>query len=364
MLHLVTGAAGFIGYHLTKRLLDRGDEVVGIDSLNDYYDPELKHERLADLGIPREESESWGHEARSGRYPGLVFRRMRLDDRAAMEALFAAHAFDRVINLAAQAGVRYSLENPRAYVESNIVGFLEVLEACRAAGTPHLVYASSSSVYGLNATRPFSVHGHADHPVSLYAATKRADELMAHSYSHLYGMPTTGLRFFTVYGPLGRPDMAYYKFAEAIMAGRSIDVYNGGDMLRDFTYVDDIIEGVVRVIDRPPVPDPSWDPAAPDPASSSAPCRVYNIGNNRPERLGRFIEVLEASLGAKAEKRFLPMQPGDVYATEADVDDLLRDFGWKPTTTIEEGLERFSAWFKGRRKAQAAAASAGLAPSA
>lgn len=347
MRHLVTGAAGFIGYYLTERLLRRGDEVVGIDSVNDYYDSGLKYRRLGKLGVERKDAEAWGADARSSMYPAFEFRRQKLEDRAAMEALFARGAFDSVTNLAAQAGVRYSIENPRAYIDSNVVGFLELLEACRAAATPHLVYASSSSVYGLNDTRPFTTHGHADHPVSLYAATKRADEMMAHSYSHLYGLPTTGLRFFTVYGPMGRPDMAYYKFAEAIRAGRSIDVYNHGDMLRDFTYIDDIVEGIVRVIDRPPKGDPDWKATAPDPASSSAPYRIYNIGNNQPERLGRFIEVLESALGAKAVENYLPMQPGDVYATEADVSDLERDFGWKPTTRIEEGLAKFAEWFKG-----------------
>jgi len=345
--HLVTGAAGFIGYYLSKRLLERGDEVVGIDSINDYYDSGLKYERLSRLGVERADAEAWGVKAKSRLYPAFTFRRQKLEDRAAMEALFDGAAFDSVTNLAAQAGVRYSIENPRAYIDSNVVGFLELLEACRTAKTPHLVYASSSSVYGLNDTRPFSVHGHADHPVSLYAATKRADEMMAHAYSHLYGIPTTGLRFFTVYGPMGRPDMAYYKFAEAIRAGRSIDVYNHGDMLRDFTYVDDIVDGIVRVIDRPPTGDPSWDASAPDPASSKAPYCVYNIGNNRPERLDRFITVLEAALGATATRNYLPMQPGDVYATEADVSDLERDFGWKPTTGIEEGLGTFAEWFKG-----------------
>jgi UDP-glucuronate 4-epimerase len=349
MRHLVTGAAGFIGYHLTKRLLDRGDEVVGIDSINDYYEPQLKYERLAGLGVDRIAAETWGGQAESSSYPAFVFKRQKLEDRVAMETLFSGKRFDRVTNLAAQAGVRHSIENPRAYVASNIVGFLELLEACRAAKTPHLVYASSSSVYGLNDTRPFSVHGHADHPVSLYAATKRADELMAHSYSHLYGLPTTGLRFFTVYGPLGRPDMAYFKFAEAIKAGRSIDVYNGGDMLRDFTYVDDIVEGVIRVIDNPPAGDTDWKPSVPDPSSSSAPYRVYNIGNNRPERLGRFIEILEAAMGSQAMKNYLPMQPGDVYATEADVADLERDFGWKPSTPIETGLGHFVDWFNSYR---------------
>jgi UDP-glucuronate 4-epimerase len=344
MLHLVTGAAGFIGFHVAKRLAERGDEVVGIDSINGYYDPELKLARLAELGIDADEA-SAGGAARSSSYPGLEFRRVSLEDGAAMERLFADRSFDRVCNLAAQAGVRYSIENPRAYVEANVVGFLNLLERCRAARTPHLVYASTSSVYGLNASMPFSTHDGTNHPVSLYAATKKADELMAHAYSHLYGIPTTGLRFFTVYGPWGRPDMAYYKFAQAIAAGRPIDVYNGGDMLRDFTYIDDIVEGVVRVIDRPPGGDAAWDASKPDPAGSSAPYRVYNIGNSSPVRLGDFIEALEAAMGAKAEKRYLPMQAGDVYATEADVSDLERDFGWKPSTPIGEGLARFAAWF-------------------
>ena len=326
---LVTGAAGFIGSALCSRFLDRGDEVVGIDNLNDYYDPALKRDRLA-LLTPS---------------TGFSFKKMDLEDAAALRGLVISGSFDRVVNLAAQAGVRYSIDNPAAYAASNLTGFLNVLEACRAARTPHLVYASSSSVYGLNDTRPFSVHGPANHPSSLYAATKKANELMAHSYSHLYALPTTGLRFFTVYGPWGRPDMAYFKFALAIAQGRTIDVYNNGDMLRDFTYIDDIVEGVMRAADSIPVPDPAWNAAAPDPARSSAPYRVYNIGNNKPERLSRFIQVLEDCLGMKAVKNFLPMQPGDVYATEADIDDLVRDFGWKPTTGIEEGLARFSSWF-------------------
>jgi UDP-glucuronate 4-epimerase len=266
-----------------------------------------------------------------------------------MERIFESRPFDRVCNLAAQAGVRYSISHPRSYVESNLVGFINILECCRQAQTPHLVYASSSSVYGLNQTRPFSVHDHADHPVSLYAATKKADELMAHAYSHLYGIPTTGLRFFTVYGPWGRPDMAYFKFARSIVSGEPIELYNGGDMLRDFTYIDDIVEGVVRVLDNPPAGDPGWDPAKPDPASSSAPFRIYNIGNNSPVRLADFVSALERALGAVAVKKYLPMQPGDVYATEADVDDLTRDFGWNPSTSIEKGLEKFAAWFKGYR---------------
>jgi len=344
MTHLVTGMAGFIGFHLARRLAERGDGVVGIDSINDYYDPALKLARLAELGIGSE-AEAWGTEGRSSRYPGLSFLRLGLEDRSGMEKLFALRRFDAVCNLAAQAGVRYSIENPRAYVDSNVVGFLNVLECCRAAETPHLVFASSSSVYGLDGTRPFSVHEGANHPASIYAATKKADELMAHAYSHLYALPATGLRFFTVYGPWGRPDMAYYKFAEAIRSGKAIDVYNGGDMYRDFTYIDDIVEGLVRVMDKPPKPDAEWDPRMPDPASSSAPYRVYNIGNNNPVRLGDFIGALEAAIGKKAEKRNLPMQPGDLYATEADVSELERDFGWKPSTRVEEGLALFASWF-------------------
>jgi UDP-glucuronate 4-epimerase len=344
MKYLITGAAGFIGFHLAKSLAERGDEVLGLDSINDYYDPALKLARLSELGLGPEAAEA-GREAASTRYPNLSFVRLGLEDRSGMEALFARRYFDRVCNLAAQAGVRYSIENPRAYVESNVVGFLNVLECCRSAKAPHLVYASSSSVYGLNSSRPFSVHEGTNHPMSMYAATKKADELMAHAYSQLYGLPTTGLRFFTVYGPWGRPDMAYFKFARAIAEGRAIDVYNGGDMLRDFTYIDDVVEGLLRVLDRAPAPDPDWSASNPDPASSSAPYRVYNIGNNRPVRLGGFIDELERALGAKAERRCLPMQPGDVYATEADVSELERDFGWKPSTTIEEGLARFARWF-------------------
>lgn len=345
MTILVTGAAGFIGFHLAKRLLERGDEVVGIDSINDYYDPALKIARLRELGIGAE-CETYGVAARSTVHPAFTFVRLKLEDAEALSRLFTEHRFDRVVNLAAQAGVRYSIENPRAYLDSNLSGFFNILECCRAAKTAHLVYASSSSVYGLNATRPFSVSDHADHPVSLYAATKKANELMAHSYSHLYAIPTTGLRFFTVYGPWGRPDMAYFKFALSIRENRPIDVYNGGDMLRDFTYIDDIVEGVMRAVDRVPTGDPEWDAARPDPASSSAPYRVYNIGNNSPVRLGLFIETLEKTLGKVAEKRYLPMQSGDVYATEADISALERDFGWKPTTSIDVGLGRFADWFK------------------
>ncbi|MFI5369494.1 MAG: NAD-dependent epimerase [Spirochaetia bacterium] len=344
MLHLITGAAGFIGFHLARRLLDRGGEVVGLDCLNDYYDPALKMARLAELGIGAA-AEEWGVETRSSRYEKLSFFRLALEDRAGMERLFAARRFDRVCNLAAQAGVRYSLVNPRAYVESNVAGFLNVLECCRETGISHLVYASSSSVYGLDAVQPSSTHDRADHPMSMYAATKRANELMAHTYSHLYGLPTTGLRFFTVYGPWGRPDMAYFKFARSILAGLPIDVYNNGDMLRDFTYVDDVVEGLVRVLDRIPMADQSWEPRRADPAGSRAPYKLYNLGNNAPEKLSDFISALESALGRKAVRRYLPMQQGDVQASCADVADLERDLGWKPRTKIGEGLDRFVKWY-------------------
>ena len=327
---LVTGAAGFIGFHVARALLARGDTVVGFDNVNDYYDPTLKEARLALL---RKE-------------PGFAFVKGGLEDEAAVRALFAGKPFDRVIHLAAQAGVRYSLTNPGAYVQSNLVGFLHILEACRHARTPHLAYASSSSVYGLNAHYPFSVHDVVDHPVSLYAATKKANELMAHTYSHLYGLPTTGLRFFTVYGPWGRPDMALFLFTKAILAGRPIDVFNHGKMRRDFTYIDDIVQGVVRVADRVAAPNPDWDAAAPDPGTSPAPYRVYNIGNHTPVELDRFIAVLENALGRKAVRNYLPMQPGDVAATCADVEDLRRDVGFAPATSIETGIARFVEWYR------------------
>jgi len=327
---LVTGTAGFIGYHLAERLLARGDEVLGVDNVNDYYDVQLKRDRLARL-------------ARHERY---CFAEIDLADRPALERRFAEFAPEVVVNLAAQPGVRYSLVNPHAYVGSNLVGFMNVLEGCRHHGVKHLVYASSSSVYGANTTTPFSVHHNVDHPLSLYAATKKSNELMAHTYSHLYGLPTTGLRFFTVYGPWGRPDMAVFLFTKAILEGRPIDVFNHGDMRRDFTYVDDIVEGVVRTADRPAPPDPSWSGAEPDPGTSSAPYRVYNIGNNQPVELLRMIEILEEALGRKAEKNLLPMQPGDVYATYADVEALERDVGFKPSTPLEVGLGRFVEWYR------------------
>ena len=327
---LVTGSAGFIGSALTLKLLERGDEVVGIDNHNDYYNQELKEARLA----------------RHADHPNYTHIRGDLADRETMEALFEEHKPQRVVNLAAQAGVRYSLENPLAYIDSNLVGFGHILEGCRNHDVEHLVYASSSSVYGANVSMPFSVHDNVDHPLSLYAATKKSNELMAHTYSHLYRIPTTGLRFFTVYGPWDRPDMALQKFAKAIMAGDEIDVYNYGQHRRDFTYIDDIVEGVIRVLDKVPCPNPEWSAYCPDCASSNAPYRLYNIGNNNTVELLRYIEVLEECLGKKAKKNMLPLQPGDVVATYADVDDLVRDVEYKPSTNVEEGIKNFAKWYK------------------
>lgn len=327
---LVTGAAGFIGFHLAKKLLETGASIFGLDNLNDYYDPELKRDRLAQL-------------TSHPRYGNFI---IDLADRQAMADLFARHRFDAVVHLAAQAGVRYSLTNPHAYVDSNLTGFVNILEGCRHSKVGHLVFASSSSVYGANTNMPFSVHQNVDHPVSLYAASKKANELMAHAYSHLYGVRCTGLRFFTVYGPWGRPDMAYFLFTRAILAGRPIDVFNRGDMKRDFTYIDDIVEGVVKVVHRPPEPDPNWSGNNPDPGTSYVPYKIYNIGNNNAVELRRFIEVLEDCLGRKARKNLLPMQAGDVRATWADVDDLRRDVGFKPDTPIETGLARFVEWYR------------------
>ena len=326
---LVTGAAGFIGSQLSKRLRDNGINVVGLDNLNPYYSVKLKEDRLAQLE---------GH-AR------FTFARLDLADRAGMERLFAANRFDVVVNLAAQAGVRYSLKNPQAYIEANIVGFTNILEGCRHHGVKHLVFASSSSVYGANTKMPFSVHDNVDHPVSLYAASKKANELMAHTYSHLYGLACTGLRFFTVYGPWGRPDMALFLFTDAILKGRPIQVFNHGRMQRDFTYIDDIVEGVVRVMGRLPAPNPAWSGERPDPGTSYAPYKIYNIGNNQPVELNTFIATIESVLGRTAQKEFLDMQPGDVPATYADVDDLMADVGFKPATPIREGIERFIAWY-------------------
>lgn len=327
---LVTGAAGFIGFSLAKRLIERGDEVVGIDNLNDYYDVNLKKARLAQL---------------EGRQ-GFRFVKMSLEDREGVLSLFKEERFDKAINLAAQAGVRYSLINPYSYIDSNIVGFINLLEGCRHNGVKHLIFASSSSVYGANTKMPFSVHDNVDHPVSLYAATKKANELMAHTYSHLYQLPCTGLRFFTVYGPWGRPDMALFLFTKAILEGRPIDVFNYGKMQRDFTYIDDIVEGVIRVADKIPQPDAKWSGNKPDPGTSRAPYRIYNIGNNNPVELMKFIEVLEKALGKEAAKNLLPIQLGDVPATYADVDDLIRDVGFKPATSIEDGIKRFVEWYK------------------
>ncbi len=327
---LITGAAGFIGAHLTQKLVGKGIEIVGLDNINDYYDPQLKKDRMAALA----ECEQFRH------------INIELADRAAMEKLFEKESFDAVVNLAAQAGVRYSLINPHSYVDTNIVGFVNILEGCRHSGVKHLVYASSSSVYGANTKMPFSVHDNVDHPVSLYAASKKANELMAHTYSHLFGLPTTGLRFFTVYGPWGRPDMALFLFTKAILAGKPIDVFNNGNMERDFTYIDDIVEGVSRVVEKIPEGDFNWSGDAPDPATSYCPYRVYNIGNNNKQQLLRYIQVLEDCLGKKADKNFLPMQPGDVPATYANVDDLVKDFDYKPDTSLEEGIAAFVKWYK------------------
>lgn len=327
---LVTGTAGFIGNHLALRLLERGDEVIGIDNLNDYYDVSLKVDRLARIK---------DHKA---------FTDVRIDiaDREGMEAVFKKHQPQKVVNLAAQAGVRYSLQNPHAYIDSNIVGFINILEGCRHNHVEHLVYASSSSVYGANESMPFSVHDNVDHPLSLYAASKKANELMAHTYSNLYQLPTTGLRFFTVYGPWGRPDMALFLFTKAILAGEKIDVFNYGKHRRDFTYIDDIVEGVIRTLDHNAQPNPDWNGANPDPGTSKAPWRVYNIGNQSPVELMAYIETLERFLGKTAEKNLLPLQPGDVPDTYADVEALVSDVGYKPGTTIEQGIERFVNWYK------------------
>ena len=346
---LVTGAAGFIGFHLVKRLLSRGDTVVGLDNINDYYDVDIKYDRLNETGIKKERIE-YNNFAASEKYPSYRFIKLNLEDKENILKLFQTEDFDCVVHLAAQAGVRYSLENPYAYINSNIIGFLNILEGCRHYPSKHLVFASSSSVYGANTKMPFSVHHNVDHPVSLYAATKKANELMAHTYSSLYKIPCTGLRFFTVYGPWGRPDMALFLFTKAMMEGKPIDVFNYGKMQRDFTYIDDIIEGVVRVIDKIPESNPDWSGSKPDPSSSYAPYKLYNIGNNNPVELIRFIEVLENCLNKKAKKNLLPMQAGDVPATYADVDDLIRDVGFKPSTTIEEGIKKFIEWYKRRHE--------------
>jgi UDP-glucuronate 4-epimerase len=327
---LLTGAAGFIGYHVAQRLLTDGHRVVGLDNLSDYYDPTLKQARLDLLAS----------------HPEFTFERVDVSNRKTMAEVFGRHRPARVVHLAAQAGVRYSIVNPYAYIDANVIGFANILEGCRHDGVEHLVFASSSSVYGANTRLPFSAHDSVDHPLSLYAATKKANELMAHSYAHLYGLPCTGLRFFTVYGPWGRPDMALFLFTRAILEGRPIDVFNEGRMQRDFTYIDDVVEGVVRVLAKPPAPDPAWSGHRPDPGTSRAPYRIYNVGNDRPIELLRYIEVLEECLGRTAKKNLLPLQPGDVVVTRADIDDLARDFGYRPRTTIEEGVHRFVDWYR------------------
>jgi len=341
---LVTGTAGFIGYSLAKRLLKRGDEVIGIDNINDYYDPRVKYGRLKELGLEEREFK-FNQKYVSKKYPFHSFYRVNLEDKKAIEEIFKKEKPQRVCHLAAQAGVRYSLTNPEAYIQSNIVGFLNILEASKK-DVEHLVYASSSSVYGLNERMPFSVEDNVDHPVSLYAASKKSNELMAHTYSHLFNLPTTGLRFFTVYGPWGRPDMALFLFTKAILEDKPIDVFNYGDMQRDFTYIDDIVEGVVRVIDKPPKKDKCWSGRRPNPASSKAPYRVYNIGNGSPVKLLDFIEAIENALGKKAKKNFLPMQMGDVKATWADTFTLERDFNYKPSTPIQKGINNFISWYR------------------
>ncbi len=373
---LITGTAGFIGYHLTNRLLERGDSVVGLDSINDYYAVNLKYRRLQDAGISvgllrsdklqlavnspqpaplalrasgsADQGEIDYCEAdyfTSKKFPNYRFIKANLEDKEAIDRIFSENKFDTVVNLAAQAGVRYSLINPNAYIQSNIVGFANILEACRHHSVKHLVYASSSSVYGLNEAMPFSTSDNVDHPVSLYAASKKSNELMAHTYSHLFGLPTTGLRFFTVYGPWGRPDMALFLFTKAMLENRPIDVYNHGKMVRDFTYIDDIVEGVIRVIDHPPKGNKNWSGKSPDPSTSKAPYKVYNIGNNNPVQLMDFISAIEKALGKKAEINLMPIQPGDVPATCANVDDLVEDLGYKPQTSVEYGIRKFVEWY-------------------
>ena len=342
---LVTGAAGFIGHHVVRKLLERGNVVFGLDNINDYYDINLKFERLRNNGVDKH-AISYNKAIASSLYPNLHFIKLELSDKANLENIFAQQKFDVVVNLAAQAGVRYSLTNPELYVQSNIVGFAHILECCRHNGVKHLVYASSSSVYGLNEEIPFSTSQNVDHPISLYAASKKSNELMAHVYSHLFNLPTTGLRFFTVYGPWGRPDMASMSFTKSIIEGKPIPVFNNGNMERDFTYVDDIAEGVIKVIDSPAMENSSWDGKHPDPASSKAPYRLYNLGNNSPVKLLDFIKAIENELGIKAKVDFLPLQPGDVPVTSADIDSLVSILNYKPSTTIKEGIKLFISWYK------------------
>jgi len=342
---LITGTAGFIGFHLATKLISRGDEIVGLDSINDYYDIRVKYGRLEMTGISQEKIE-YNQLIQSSIHPNYQFIQLNLEDKENLQKLFSEQKFDRVINLAAQAGVRYSLTHPEAYMDANIVGFLNILECCRHHQIQHLTYASSSSVYGLNENQPFSTKDNVDHPISLYAASKKANELMAHTYSHLYKIPTTGLRFFTVYGPWGRPDMALFLFTKAILENRPIDVFNYGEMQRDFTYVDDIVEGIIRVNDNPPKENPDWDPNSDDASVSSAPYKIYNIGNNNPVKLMDFITAIENKLGIIAEKNMLPIQAGDVPSTYADVSDLIRDLDYKPETTIQEGIDKFVDWYR------------------
>ncbi|MGB0931476.1 MAG: NAD-dependent epimerase [Chitinophagales bacterium] len=342
---LVTGTAGFIGYHLAKQLIARGDEVIGLDSINDYYDVNLKYNRLAETGIPRGAIQ-YNRLVKSEKHPNYQFIQTNLEDKDKVAQFFEEQRFDKVCHLAAQAGVRYSLVNPHAYINSNIVGFVNVLEGCRHTKVQHLAYASSSSVYGLNEKMPFSTSDNIDHPISLYAATKKSNELMAHSYSHLFNLPTTGLRFFTVYGPWGRPDMALFLFTKAILEDEPINIFNHGNMKRDFTYIDDIVEGVIRVIDNPPKGNPDWSAMNPDPSTAKSPYKVYNIGNSSPVALMDFIEAIEGALGKKAKKNFMEMQPGDVQATWADVEDLLQNFDYQPMTSVESGVNRFIDWYK------------------
>ena len=342
---LITGTAGFIGYHLVETLIQREDEIIGLDSINDYYDVNVKYGRLKNCGFEKSDIE-YNHLIKSSKYPNLSFIKLNLEDKENIEKLFEQEKFDKVINLAAQAGVRYSLVNPQAYIDSNIIGFLNILECCRHHSIKHLTYASSSSVYGLNEKQPFSTKDNVDHPVSLYASSKKSNELMAHTYSHLFGIPTTGLRFFTVYGPWGRPDMALFIFTKAILENKPIDVYNYGKMQRDFTYISDIVQGIVKVNDNPPAGNKNWDTKNPDPSSSVAPYKIYNIGNSKPVELMSFVETIEEELGKKATINLLPIQPGDVPATYADVTDLIENLNYKPQTSVKEGIKNFINWYR------------------
>jgi len=342
---LITGTAGFIGFHLANKLIARGDEVVGLDCINDYYDPNVKYGRLDYAGIDQKDIK-YNKLTQSSKKANYRFIKLQLEDKDNLDNLFELEQFDSVCNLAAQAGVRYSIENPMAYIDANIIGFINILESCRNNGVKNLSYASSSSVYGLNESYPFSTSDNVDHPMSLYAATKKSNELMAHTYSHLYGISTTGLRFFTVYGPWGRPDMALFLFTKAALEGRAINVFNYGEMLRDFTYVDDIVEGVTCIIDNPAQPNPEWSGKQPDPSTSSSPYKIYNIGNNDPVKLMDFIEAIENALGKKIQKNMMPLQAGDVPATYANVDDLVRDLDYKPSTSVQKGIDNFVAWYR------------------